>query len=374
MFLCLVVPSALSAQSPAPVFNPLPPIAFDTSGPVISAHTEALKPFTVAGERGVIVGQQDGTFEAWLLPVKVLSHLTIEADIEGYTVPIDVNQQSAQIEVRPDRTVITYAHIGFTVRQIMFSPADAPPGTGPVVLFEFDCLHPTDFTFRFTPELRWMWPERNEGVPGVEWVAPAPNAFERAGGFYVLHADYPDFAAAVTMPGARPGILAPYQERPQVHPVELKLHIDPVRDQRKLFPLLMAYGANAAAANSSSLAATLEKLNAAIPALYQTHAANWKKRLDSSVSIETPDKALNEAFQWAVISIEQLKTRTIPGQSSARLRQAGQSSGRNCPRRRLLRLGRLRAPRLRLVLRPRRSLHALRHQRLRRFFLVPVGA
>jgi glycogen debranching enzyme len=283
---------------------------------VIQAHSEALKPFTVAGERGVLVGQQDGTFEAWLLPMKLLSHLTIEADVEGYTVPIDVNQQSAGIEVSADRTIITYAHIGFTVRQIMFSPADAPAGTGPVVLFQFDCLHPTDFTLRFTPELRWMWPERNEGVPGVEWVAPPPNAYERAGGFYVLHSDYPDFAAAVTMPGARPGILAPYQERPQVHPVELKLHIDPARDRDKLFPLLMAYGATVAATNSASLGATLEKLNSSIPDLYQAHAEAWKKTLTNSVTIDTPDKALNEAFQWAVISIEQLKTRTIPGKSA----------------------------------------------------------
>jgi glycogen debranching enzyme len=314
--LALLFAPAIHSQPHAPVFSPLPPIAFDTSGPVIQAHTEALKPFTVAGERGVLVGQQDGTFEAWLLPMKLLSHLTIEAEVEGYTVPIDVNQQSSGIEVRPDRTVITYAHIGFTVRQIMFSPADAPSGTGPVVLFEFDCLHPTDFTLRFTPELRWMWPERNEGVPGVEWVAPAPNAFERAGGFYVLHSDYPDFAAAVTIPGARPGILAPYQERPQVHPVEFKLHIDPARDHGKLFPLLMAYAATAATANSTSLAATLEKLNAAIPDLYKTHADSWEKTLANSVSISTPDIALNEAFQWAVISIEQLKTKTIPGQSS----------------------------------------------------------
>ena len=37
--------------------------------------------------------------------------------------------------------------------------------------------------------------------------------------------------------------------------------------------------------------------------------------MPDSVSIDTPDKSLNEAFQWAVISIEQLKTKTIPGQS-----------------------------------------------------------
>ncbi len=114
--------SALLAQTPVPALHPIPGIAFDPSGPVIQAPSGALKPFTAAGERGVLLGQQNGTFEAWILPVKVLSHLTIEADIAGYTVPIDVNDQAAEIEVRPDRTVITYSHIGFTVRQIMFRP------------------------------------------------------------------------------------------------------------------------------------------------------------------------------------------------------------------------------------------------------------
>lgn len=309
----LAASSAIAAQAPAdppaPQFAPIAPIAFETSGPVIHAHTEALKPFTVAGERGVLVGQQDGTFEAWVLPVKILSHLTIEADIEGYTVPIDVNQQSAEIEVRPDRTVITYSHIGFTVRQIMFSPGHGPAGTGPVVLYQFDCLHPTDFTFRFTPNLEYMWPERNEGHPSPEWVAPGPNAYERAGGYYVLHADYPDLAAAITIPDARPGILAPYQERPQVHPVELKLHIDPARDRGRLYPLLMAVGTNKEEANTRTFGDTLEKLNQGIASEYAAHADSYKSLLANSVSIDTPDKALNQAFQWAEISIEQLKAK-----------------------------------------------------------------
>ena len=341
--------TAARSQTSTPHFTSLPPIPFDTSGPVIRAHAETEKPFTVAGERAVVLGQQNGVFEAWPLPVKLLSHMTIEAEIEGYTVPIDVNQQAAEIEVRPDRTIITYSHIGFTVRQIMFSPsAGAPsfssaqagervetnisdqPGTGPVVLYEFDCVHPTDFTFRFTPELRWMWPERNEGVPGLEWVAgpaAAPNAKEPGPsgaisgmplpnhGYYILHADYPDLAGAVTIPGAQPGILAPYQERPQVHPVELRLHIDPARDRGKLFPLLMAVGMNKESATNAALGATLQRLNDSIPALYKAHADSYKKLLANSVSIETPDKTLNEAFQWAVISIEQLKTKALSNQS-----------------------------------------------------------
>ena len=314
------LPIVCSAQAtpdqPAPVFTSIAPIAFDHAGPVIRAHTEPLKPFTVAGQRGVLVGQQDGVFESWILPVKLLSHLTIEADVAGYGVPIDVNQQSAAIEVRADRTVLTYSHPTFTVRQIMFSPGVGPKGTAPIVLFEFDCLHPTDFTFRFTPELRWMWPERNEGAPSPEWVSPDPRNPTAPGGFYILHTDYPDLAGALTIPGATPGILAPYQERPQIHPVELKLHIDPSRDQKKLFPLLMADGMSTTSATNAALAATLAQLNASIPALYQTHAEDYKKLLANSVSIETPDQSLNEAFQWAIVSIEQLKTKIIPGQSS----------------------------------------------------------
>jgi glycogen debranching enzyme len=333
MALIFLVAAPLLSQTSS--FTSIPAISFDNSGPVIRANAESEKPFTVAGERGVLVGQQDGTFEAWLLPVKLLSHLTIEAEIQGYTVPIEVNRQAATVEVRPDRTVITYSHIGFTVRQIMFSPngvltersspvgnGGTSSGIGPVVLFEFDCVHPTDFTLRFTPELRWMWPARNAGVPGVEWVAqtakePGPSSSvsgitSGGHGYYVLHSDYPDLAGAVTIPGAQPGILAPYQERPQVHPVELKLHIDN-RDHGRLFPLLMAVGMKKADATNAALGAGLEKLNTNVAALYKSHDESYKKLLANSISIETPDKALNEAFQWAVVSIEQLKTKVPKG-------------------------------------------------------------
>jgi glycogen debranching enzyme len=293
------LPSAIHAQSLASI----PALPFSTAGPVIRAHAEPEKPFTVAGERGVLLGQQDGAFEAWVLPVKLLSHLTIEADIEGYTVPIDVNRQAAAIEVRPDRTVLTYSHIGFTVRQIMFSLDQTQPGAGPVVLFEFDCVRPTDFTLRFMPDLQLMWPSRNEGVPNAEWVAGR----DAGSGYYVLHSDYPDLAGAVTIPGAKPGILAPYQERPQVHPVELRLHIDPVRDRGRLFPLLMAVGTTPAAATNAALGETLAQLNAGLASSYQAHAEEYRKLLAGATTIETPDKALDEAFQWAVVSIEQLR-------------------------------------------------------------------
>ncbi|MGB6191970.1 MAG: hypothetical protein WBF42_05860 [Terracidiphilus sp.] len=317
----VLVAQILVPQIPVPQFRALAPIAFDTSGPVLRAGAEPQMPFTVAGPHGVLLGGRNGSLEAWILPVKLFSNLTLEANIAGYPVPIDVNQHAASIEVRPDRTIITYSHLGFTVRQIMFSPGGESPAagatakegaagwrTGPVILYQFDCLHPTDFTFRFTPDLQWMWPARNEGVPGVEWEAHPFHSARSSAGLYILHTDYPDLAAAVTIPGAEPGILTPYQERPQVHPVELRLHIDPARDNGRLFPLLMAVGTDPASATSAALAQSLAELDAGLPSLYAAHARHYKDLLAHAVSISTPDASLDEAFQWAVVSIEQLRT------------------------------------------------------------------
>src|SRR5258705_9787985 len=78
------------------------------------------RPFTVVGPRGAILGQQDGSFEAWIFPWKIFSNLRIRAAMKDYPVPIDVNEQAAVVEVRPDHTTITFSHANFTLREILF--------------------------------------------------------------------------------------------------------------------------------------------------------------------------------------------------------------------------------------------------------------
>jgi hypothetical protein len=135
---------------------------------------ELEKPFTVAGECGAFMGQQDGEFEAWLFPVKILSHMRIEAQVEGYDVPIDVNADAAEIDVRPDQTTITYSHVAFTLRETFFAtqcgPQDpAKSTTGAMVVFTLDSIRPTTLTFNFTPEVKPMWPAPQLGQADAEW-------------------------------------------------------------------------------------------------------------------------------------------------------------------------------------------------------------
>ena len=207
--------------------RPIPKFPLGADPLTITRSVEPFKPFTVAGERGAIFGEQSGTFEAWLYPVKILSGFAITAELADYPVPIDVSAHAATIEVAPAMTTITYSHAAFTVKQHMFaSHGDA----GAVLLFEIDSVRPMHLTFRFKPEMLRAWPAPNFGTPGAEWVAN--------GGYYVLHTDNPDFSGAVAMPRAQPGILPPYQERPRTYPTEFKLAFDPKTDSGLFFPLI----------------------------------------------------------------------------------------------------------------------------------------
>lgn len=283
-----------------------PAVITPVSGGLSIRHrVQAGQPFTVAGPRGVLLGQQEGLFEAWILPVKLLSHFAIRAEVEGYSVPIDLNADAAEIDVHPDHTTITYSHIAFTLRQTMFAPEATADGTGAVVLFDIDSTRPMDLTFSFTPEMRPMWTLPTPGTPSAEWLAEQ--------GSYILHTDSNSLAGAVTIPGAQPGIMAPYQEKPQVHPLELKLHFDPKRDAAHTFPLLMAVGQTEETATTAALETTLDQLNESLPKLYAAHTAQYAKWQHDLTSITTPDTAFNDAFTWAAISIEQLRAFSHPG-------------------------------------------------------------
>src|SRR6185369_16037821 len=62
------------------------------------------------------------------------------------------------------------------------------------------------------------------------------------GGGFVIGTDNPRLYGILAMPKASSGILAPYQERPQTHPLEFKIRYDPERDREKYFPLIAIMG------------------------------------------------------------------------------------------------------------------------------------
>ncbi|MES1260127.1 MAG: glycogen debranching protein, partial [Acidobacteriota bacterium] len=273
--------------------------AFPLSGSplAISRSASPHMPFTVAGEAGAIFGQGDGSFEAWAFPVKVASHFRITAEMAGYPIPIELNEYAATIDVYPDRTTITYSHAAFTVKQHMISARGAG-ATGPVVFFEIASVRPLTLTIRFTPDMLRMWPAPNFGLPSAEWVARGDS------GYYILHTDNEAFLGAIGIPGAQPGILAPYQERPRTWPLELKLSFDPKTQAGNFFPLLMTWGDTASAVSKQLL-----DLNKNWTAQYSQTASYYAHFFDGRLTAETPDPAFDLALRWAELAIDQAQVR-----------------------------------------------------------------
>ena len=92
--LLLLTVHSLSAQVPRPAT--LPTVAAfpltQPSGLQITREVNPSRPFSVVGPHGAVLGHQDGSFEAWIFPWKICSHLRITAEMHDYPVPIDVNQ------------------------------------------------------------------------------------------------------------------------------------------------------------------------------------------------------------------------------------------------------------------------------------------
>ncbi len=254
------------------------------------------RPWTVAGEHGALFGRQNGKFEAWQWPVKILSDFRIRAELADYPVPIDVNALAAEIRVTPAETTITYSHAAFTVRQHMFAARgnnSVPAATA--VFFEIESARPLELTFSFTPEMLPMWPAPSHGRPNGEWV--------EKNGLYILHTDDPKFSGIVAMPHTRPGILVPYQEHPQTYPLELKLSFDPKKEAGLVYPLVMALLHGDAAGEEAAQALS------AIPQIYARTQEYYAHFFDQRVTAETPDKKVDEALRWAEVAIDQAQVK-----------------------------------------------------------------
>ena len=310
----LLLAGKAMAAAPAGDMPALRHFEVDQSGqPKIGSDIMALKPFSVIGPRGALLGQQDGSFEAWIFPWKILSHMRITAEMKDYDVPIDVNEQAATIDVQPGHTTITFSHANFTVREIFFAPQNAPDGAGALVFYQIQAVRPMTLTFSFTPEMLRMWPALSDDRSSPEWVKSGSS------GFYVLHLNFPDHAAALALPTAEPGILAPYQERPKNYPLQFVIHFDPATDGAKLYPLLMTVGETTAESTTPALETRLKALDSGFEQLYSDTQNHFAEFAAQHLSIDTPDQKLNQAFAWAEVAIDQLRVQTTPAHDETAL-------------------------------------------------------
>lgn len=75
------------------------------------------------------------------------------------------------------------------------------------------------------------------------------------------------------------------------------------------------------------MAQALVELNRSAAAIFAANERYYRELLNTATSIETPDSSLNDAFTWAVASIDQLRVKTTPDLSEEALTAGFVSSG-----------------------------------------------
>jgi glycogen debranching enzyme len=241
----------------------------------------------VVGRRAAFVGYEHRGLEAWVYPLKLLDDLQFSFHLDGYPLEISGAQALARIAARPESTTLTFSHAAFTARVVLFAPIDEP---ALVAVVEADTTLPLSVRASFRPRLRLMWPAGLQ-TGNVGW-----NARERV---YELTEESSRFAGVVGAPFASDASLMPYQEEPRDVPVSFALPAESLAD-RKRVPIVIAGSVKGIA----EARGTYQRVVSAVPELLAKNAAYYRHLLDRTISIDTPDDRLDEAFAWGKVGMD----------------------------------------------------------------------
>ncbi len=295
--------------------------SLSTSGLQLKRRTQANTFYDVVGRRAAAYGYEHRGMEAWVHPMKLVDDFQLSFQVEGYALAFPAADILTGIEARPEATIFTYSHAAFTVRQIIFAPVDEP---GIVMLLDVDSRLPMTIRAAFRPRLALAW-AGGLMTGSLEW-----NKDERV---YYLGEESRRFVGVIGSPLARDVSVQPYQEEPRDVPAEFIIEATPEQLRANYIPIIIAGSTNMNAgvqekgdapplikplasgvspytrdANTPTARKqakeTYDRLLKSIPTLYQSNVAYYKKLLDDTVQIETPDARLNQAFAWAKIGTD----------------------------------------------------------------------
>ena len=109
----------------------------------------------VEGRRAAAIGTEQGDFEVWAWPLKLLHGFDLAFQTPMYAEPIRAPDVARTVEVTPAGATITYTHAAFTVRERIFAPLDEP---AVAIVLEIESVRPMEVVASFHSDLQLAWP------------------------------------------------------------------------------------------------------------------------------------------------------------------------------------------------------------------------
>ena len=282
-----LAPSAAVGQ--APTARPLPVPRFDRgANPIgLAGPVRPTRFMEASGLRAAFLGREDGSFEAWAYPLKLLHDFTLSFGVSAYADPIPGAALASTVDIRPESATVRYAHAAFTVDATWLVPRDEPGG---LVLLDVRTSEPLTIVVRFRPDLKPMWPAALGGQ--YSYWDDGLKAF-------VVGEGSRKNAAIVGSPFGLTPPEQPAHNLPDA-PSQFAIRVTPEQARQGLVPIAMAGSVeklDAARTTYASLLASAERL-------YREQEAHYRHLRDELTSVEAPDPRIGLAFEWAKVALD----------------------------------------------------------------------
>ncbi len=247
-------------------------------------------PFDKVGRKFAVLADESGSFEAWAYPLKIFRNFTFSFLVGNSTRPILGKDIVRYITVTPEATTLTFTYQSFTVTATFITPVDEP---GSIILLQVDTTHPLTIVCGFLPVLQPMWPA---GLGGqfAYW-----NDDQKA---YIISESTGQNHGFIGSPAASGLSYTPAHMLSDV-PNEFKIEIsDPDLAREKFIPIYMAGGKGP----RENVQKVYQRLQGNPEKYYRQNHAHYQNLRENTLRVETPNKKLDLAFEWAKVAFDNL--------------------------------------------------------------------
>ncbi|MEP0823311.1 MAG: hypothetical protein HRF44_10730, partial [Ignavibacterium sp.] len=250
-------------------------------------------PFDKVGRRFAILGFESGTFEAWAYPLKLIRSCELSFFIGSSTEPIRARDIVRHITVTPEATILTSTYQSFTIKAIFITPIDEP---GAMILLDVSATEPLTIMCSFLPVLQPMWPA-GLGGQSAYWL----NDIKA----YQISEPTRRNTALIGSPSASGISYTPAHMLSDV-PNQFKIEIRNPKDVAgKFIPIFLAGGKG----SRDTVKAVYLNLMKNPEEHYRRTVEHYRSLRAGTLQIETPDRSINLALEWAKIAYDNLMVR-----------------------------------------------------------------
>ncbi len=243
--------------------------------------------FDSVGRQSAVLGKEDGNSEIWIYPYKVLHNLCLYFLIEDENRLLDGRALARRIDVYPHQTILRYVHSSFRVEEIFFTPLRE---SGVVILLSIETTKPLAVIASFSPDLKPMWPA---GLGGQY------SYWDQGKKYFVLSEGTRKNVALVGSPSGEKYSSGPAHALPE-EDMKFKIRVEPKKEKKYFFPIFVS-ASHEGRKKADEIYLTLNK---DFKKLYLEKFHYYKRMEKEFLAIETPDKVLNQAFEWAKVAVD----------------------------------------------------------------------